>query len=69
MKMFEAQLAMSYAKEHNVAPDTEFEYESTKYKYYNFQGHNGLADGEMSGIVAKFVNATVTSGWSIPDRP
>lgn len=68
MKMFEAQLAMSYAKEHNVAPDTEFEYESTKYKYYNFQGHNGLADGEMSGIVAKFVNATVTSGWSIPDN-
>lgn len=68
MKMFEAQLAMSYAKEHNVSPDTEFEYESTKYKYYNFQGHNGLADGEMSGIVAKFVTATVTSGWSIPDN-
>ena len=68
MMMFEAQLAMSYAKEHNVAPDTEFEYESTKYKYYNFQCHNGFADGEMSGIVAKFVNATVTSGWSIPDN-
>lgn len=68
MKMFEAQLAMSYAKEHSVAPDTEFVYESTKYKYYNFQGHNGLADGEMSGIVAKFVTATVTSGWSIPDN-
>lgn len=68
MKMFEAQLAMSYAKEHSVAPDTEFVYENTKYKYYNFQGHNGLADGEMSGIVAKFVTATVTSGWSIPDN-
>lgn len=66
LKMFEAQLAMSYAKENNIEQNTDFTYDGSTYRYFNFQGHNGLAEGEMSGVVVKFFTISVT-GWSIPD--
>ena len=66
LKMFEAQLAMSYAKENNIEQNTDFTYDGSTYRYFNFQGHNGLTEGEMSGVVVKFFTISVT-GWSIPD--
>lgn len=66
LKMFEAQLAMSYAKENNIEQNTDFTYDGSTYRYFNFQGHNGLAEGEMSGVVVKFFTISVT-GWSVPD--
>lgn len=60
MKMFEAQLALSYAYANSIAPDTDFSYDGATYKYANITGHNGLADGEMTAKLRKKVTVSFT---------
>ncbi len=60
MKMFEAQLALSYAYANSIAADTDFSYDGATYQYANITGHNGLADGEMTAKLRKKVTVSFT---------
>lgn len=60
LKMFEAQLALSYAKANGIAPDTQFAYDGSNYSYVNVTGSKGIADGEMTARVRKFVTVNFT---------
>ena len=60
LKMFEMQLALSYAKENNVAQNTQFVYDNSTYSYVNVTGSNGIAQGEMTAKVRKFVTFSFT---------
>lgn len=60
LKMFEAQLALSYAYANSIAPNTDFSYDGATYQYSNITGHNGLADGEMTAKLRKKVTVSFT---------
>jgi len=60
LKMFEAQLVLSYAKANGIAPDTQFAYDGSNYLYVNVTGSKGIADGEMTARVRKFVTVNFT---------
>ncbi len=60
LKMFEAQLALSYAYANSVAPETDFNYDGATYQYANITGHNGLANGEMTAKLRKKVTVSFT---------
>lgn len=60
LKMFEAQLALSYAKVNSIGPDTQFVYDGSTYSYVNISGSKGIADGEMTARVRKFVTVNFT---------
>lgn len=60
LKMFEAQLALSYAYANSIAPETDFSYDGATYQYANITGHNGLADGEMTAKLRKKVTVGFT---------
>lgn len=67
LRIFEAQLAMSYAKENNIPENTIFTYDGSTYKYLNFAGYNGLENGEMSGKLIKMFTFKLT-GYNIYDK-
>jgi hypothetical protein len=60
LKMFEAQLALSYAYANSIAPNTDFSYDGATYQYANIVGHNGLAEGEMTAKLRKKVTVSFT---------
>ena len=60
LKMFEAQLALSYAYANSIAPNTDFSYDGATYQYANITGHNGLVDGEMTAKLRKKVTVSFT---------
>ena len=60
LKMFEAQLALSYAYANSIAADTDFSYDGATYQYANIAGHKGLADGEMTAKLRKKVTVSFT---------
>lgn len=60
LKMFEAQLALSYAYANSIAPNTDFSYDGGTYQYSNITGYNGLADGEMTAKLRKKVTVSFT---------
>lgn len=60
LKMFEMQLALSYAKANGIATDTQFTYDGSTYSYVNVTGSNGINDGEMTARVRKLVTVSFT---------
>ena len=60
LKMFEAQLALSYAYANSIAPNINFSYDGATYQYANITGHNGLVDGEMTAKLRKKVTVSFT---------
>lgn len=60
LKMFEAQLALSYAYANSIAAGTDFTYDGATYQYANITGHNGLTDGEMTAKLRKKVTVSFT---------
>ena len=60
LKMFEAQLALSYAYANSIAAGTDFIYDGATYQYANITGQNGLADGEMTAKLRKKVTVSFT---------
>ncbi len=60
LKMFEMQLALSYAKENSIAQNVKFNYDGSTYLYVNITGQNGIGQGEMTAKVRKFVSFQFT---------
>ena len=74
LKMFEAQLALSYAYANSIAPNTDFSYDGATYQYANITGHNGLADGEMTAklrkkVTVSFTGRDVTNNVDVTNMP
>jgi hypothetical protein len=74
LKMFEAQLALSYAYANSIAPNTDFSYDGATYQYANIAGHNGLADAEMTGklrkkVTVSFTGRDVTNNVDVTNMP
>ena len=55
LKMFEMQLALSYAKSNSVAEGVDFIYDGSTYNYVNIVGHKNISTGEMTAKVRKKV--------------
>ena len=55
LKMFEMQLALSYAKANLVAEGLDFTYDGSTYNYVNIAGHKNITTGEMTAKVRKKV--------------
>lgn len=55
LKMFEMQLALSYAKANSVAEGVDFTYDGSTYNYVNISGHKNISTGEMTAKVRKKV--------------
>lgn len=66
LKMIEPQLALSYAKMNNIGSGVQFEYDGNTYSYKNVPGCKGINEGDMTGIVYKYVTLPVT-GFFVPD--
>jgi hypothetical protein len=58
LKMFDAQLALSYASENGIAPNTVFSYDGFNWTYANIPGMEGLEDGVMNARVRKFITVS-----------
>ena len=74
LKMFEAQLALSYAYANSIAPNTDFSYDGGTYQYANITGHNGLAEGEMTAklrkkVTVSFTGRDVTNNVNVTNMP
>ena len=74
LKMFEAQLALSYAYANSIAPNTDFSYDGATYQYANITGHNGLVDGEMTAklrkkVTVSFTGRDVTNNVDVANMP
>ena len=74
LKMFEAQLALSYAYANSIAPNTDFSYDGATYQYSNITGHNGLAEGEMTAklrkkVAVSFTGRDVTNNVDVTNMP
>ena len=74
LKMFEAQLALSYAYANSIAPNTDFSYDGATYQYANITGQNGLADGEMTAklrkkVTVSFTGRDVTNNVDVANMP
>ena len=60
--MFEQQLALSYAYEHNIAEKTWFGWKGRKWKYENFPNMKTLLnDGRMNAIVTRITTIHATN--------
>lgn len=62
LKMFEMQLALSYAKANSIAENTNFTYDGSTYNYVNISGHKNISTGEMTAKVRKLTTVSFT-GW------
>ncbi|MDD4729501.1 MAG: hypothetical protein PHN55_12225 [Dysgonamonadaceae bacterium] len=67
LKIFDCQLALSHAKQNNIPQNTLFEFDGFQYSYENIQGSKGIADGEMTAKVRKFVTVQFT-GYDNVDK-
>jgi len=56
LKMFEMQLALSYAKVNSIAENTDFTYDGATYNYVNVAGHKNISTGEMTAKVRKKIS-------------
>lgn len=69
MRTAEIQMALSYAVENNIAPDTNFTFDGETYYYENIDGFTSLLGGEMNARLYKKYTATLsaynTSGTAI----
>lgn len=66
LKMLEAQLALSYAAENNVAADTDFTYDGATYRWHRISDQASIKEGEMTALLIKLFTISVT-GYSIAD--
>lgn len=66
LKILEAQLALSYAKENDIAADTDFTYDGSTYRWRRIRDYAAIKEGEMTAILVKFFTISVT-GYSIAD--
>ena len=62
LKMFEMQLALSYAKANSIAENTNFTYDGNTYNYVNIPNHKNISTGEMTAKVRKLITMSFT-GW------
>lgn len=70
MRTLEIQMALSYAAENNIAPDTNFSFDGETYWYKDVPGTTTLLQGEMNAKLFKqynlSFNAYDTAGVSTP---
>ena len=58
LKMFDMQLALSYAKENNISENETFEYDGATYQYSDVINSKSIYDDEMTAIVTKLMKTT-----------
>jgi hypothetical protein len=56
MECLEIQMALSYAAENNIQPDTSFTFNGGSYQYSNVPGTKTLLEGEMNARLRKVVS-------------
>ena len=61
MRTAEIQMALSYAVENNIAPDTNFTFDGETYYYENIDGFTSLLGGEMNARLYKKYTATMAA--------
>lgn len=67
LKIFDCQLALSYAKQNNIAENTIFQFDGFDFSYENIAGSKGISKGEMTAKVRKFVTVKFT-GYDNVDK-
>lgn len=69
MECLEIQMALSYAAENNIKPNTDFNFNGYGYKYHDVPGCKTLLEGEMNAILVKLVAAPNLEAFDTAGNP
>lgn len=69
MECLEIQMALSYAAEKNIQPNTDFTFNGYSYRYHNVSGCKTLLEGEMNAVLIKFTAIPKLSAFDTAGNP